>query len=305
MGKVGEKTAAGVVWPVKQRELVKFVVDSRPWNDFVFRDDDIVITTWSKSGTTWMQQIVGQLVLGGVADTYCSDHSPWIEFRLREGEPERAAAQTHRRFLKSHLPIDALVYSPKAKYIYVGRDARDTYWSWHNHYQNFTEERLGYISSLYPDEPAIGYPNPDIRLAFLEWLDNDAYPNWPFWSHSQHWFDARSLPNLKLVHFAALKADLAGQVAEIADFLEIEIDPDNLPAILHHCSFDYMRALAVKKQDMHFIFKGGGGTFINKGTNGRWREVLTPDDLDKFGRTVAANLTPECARWLETGDLPH
>jgi hypothetical protein len=53
---------------------------------------------------------------------------------------EGIAAQKHRRFLKTHLPIDALVFSPKAKYLYVVRDGRDVAWSMHNHHLGFTEQ---------------------------------------------------------------------------------------------------------------------------------------------------------------------
>ena len=291
-------------WPVKERELVKFVIDSRQWNDFEFRDDDIVIATWAKSGTTWMQQIVGQLIFGGEADFYGVERSPWPDFRLVPDMLERAVAQTHRRYLKTHLPIESLVYSPKAKYLYVGRDGRDCYWSWHNHHLNFTQATLDQINSFYPGEPTIGYPNPDIRLAFHEWLDRDAYPNWPFWSHVQGWFDARHLPNLKLVHFADLKADLRGEIEKIADFLEIEVEPKSWPAILEHCSFEYMKALAAKNERHKRVFKGGGAAFINRGTNGRWRDVLTAEDNAKYQAEVARNLTPEAASWLETGRLP-
>ena len=52
------------------------------------------------------------------------------------------------------------------------------------------------------------------------------------------------------------------------------------------------------------IFVGGGKTFIHKGTNGRWRDTLTPADLEKYERLVKENLTPDCARWLATGELP-
>ena len=51
--------------PVKTRELHNHHFDSTIWNDFAFRDDDIVIATYAKSGTTWTQQIVGQLIFGG------------------------------------------------------------------------------------------------------------------------------------------------------------------------------------------------------------------------------------------------
>ena len=293
-----------VDWPVKQRELVMFVADSRKWNGFEFRDDDIVISTWSKSGTTWMQQIVSQLIFEGEPDLYGVDRSAWPDFRLTPDALEQAAAQTHRRYLKTHLPIDALVYSPRAKYIYVGRDGRDAYWSWHNHHGGYTQKALDIINGFYPDDPPIGYPNPDIRLAFHEWLDRDAYPNWPFWSHVQGWFDARHLPNLMLVHFADLKADLRGQIEKIAEFLDIDVKEANWPPILEHCSLEYTRMVADRQQRMHDIFKGGGKTFINKGTNGRWRDVLTPDDIVRYEAEAARHLTPECAEWLATGRLP-
>jgi aryl sulfotransferase len=300
----GEETQGSIAWPVKRRELVKFVVDSRKWNNFQMRDGDIVICTWSKAGTNWLQQVVGQLVFGGAEGIFGSDVSPWIDFRLAPDEPGRAAAMTHRRVLKTHLPIDTNVYSPKAKYIYIGRDGRDTYWSWHNHHANFTPEVLAEISALYPDEPPIGHPNPDIRLAFLDWLDRDAYPNWPFWPHIQGWFDARDLPNLKLVHFANLKADLAGQIDSIAKFLEIPIDPARRAQIIEHCTFDYMRQTAIEENKPDPALKGAAATFFHKGTNGRWRDVLTADDIARYEAEVGRHLTPEAAVWLETGRLP-
>ena len=78
LGEVGTELA------VKRREFMKRVIDSRGWNDFAMRDDDIVISTWAKSGTTWTQQIVGQLIFGGAPGLYYTpQHSPWPDFRLR------------------------------------------------------------------------------------------------------------------------------------------------------------------------------------------------------------------------------
>ena len=51
--------------PRKRRELHNHHFDSTVWNDFKFRDDDIVIATYAKSGTTWTQQIVSQLIFAG------------------------------------------------------------------------------------------------------------------------------------------------------------------------------------------------------------------------------------------------
>jgi aryl sulfotransferase len=123
---------------VKTRELHTQLYDSTGWNDFAFRADDIVISTWAKSGTTWTQQIVSQLLFEGAEELEVAEMSPWLDLRVPPNEVKLAAleAQTHRRFIKTHLPVDALVYSPKAKYLYIGRDGRDVIWSMHNHWLN-------------------------------------------------------------------------------------------------------------------------------------------------------------------------
>ena len=106
-------------WPEKEGELYHNHFDSTLWNNFPFRDDDIIISTYAKSGTTWVQQILAQLIFNGATDLNVAEMSPWVDFRLppKDVKFEAIEAQTHRRFLKTHLPVDALVYSPKAKFI--------------------------------------------------------------------------------------------------------------------------------------------------------------------------------------------
>ena len=125
-------------WPQKTRELHNHHFDSTIWNDFHFRDDDIVIATYAKSGTTWVQQIVAQLIFGGDPELPVAEMSPWLDLRVppKEIKLPLVEAQTHRRFIKTHLPVDALVFSPKAKYLYIGRDGRDVVWSMYNHHAN-------------------------------------------------------------------------------------------------------------------------------------------------------------------------
>ena len=122
--------------PTKQRELHSHHFNSTMWNGFAFRDDDVVISTYAKSGTTWTQQIVGQLIFDGQPDVPVSELSPWVDLRVppREVKLPAIEAQTNRRFVKTHLPVDALVFSPSAKYIYIGRDGRDVVWSLFHHH---------------------------------------------------------------------------------------------------------------------------------------------------------------------------
>jgi aryl sulfotransferase len=105
-----------------------------------------------------------------------------------------------------------------------------------------------------------------------------------------------------LVHFNDLKTDPASEIRRIAAFLEIEIDEAQLPAILEHCSFDYMRQELAKLEEMHQFFTGGGETFVYKGTNGRWKEVLSAQEIGMADQAAARHLTRDCAHWLKTGE---
>jgi aryl sulfotransferase len=87
-----------------------------------------------RAGTTWMQQIIGQLIFNGQEDVPVSNISLWLDLRVPPKEIKYMIfdGQTHRRFIKTHLPVDALGINPKLKYIYVARDGRDVLWSCFN-----------------------------------------------------------------------------------------------------------------------------------------------------------------------------
>ena len=72
--------------------------------------------------------------------------------------------------------------------------------------------------------------------------------------------------------------------------------------MVEHCGIDYMRTAAANSPMLDHIFSGGSSTFFNKGTNGRWRDALSAADIEKYERTASAHLTPECARWVATGE---
>lgn len=293
--------------PQKTREIQNVICDSRRWNGFKFRADDIIIATYAKTGTTWTQQIVAQLIFGGV-DADLFETSPWVDMRMVPLDQMMAGleAQKHRRFLKTHLPLDALVFSPQAKYIYIARDGRDTLWSLYNHHAGFTEEAYKMMNDV-PDRvgPALEPPTADIVQYFHEWLDGGGLPmGASFWGHVQGWWDARRLPNILLVHFNDLKADMPGQIRRIARFLNIPIDEDRWPVIIEHCTFDYMRnTTAAHSPLLDQVFQAGGKTFFNKGTNGRWKDVLSAAAVEKYERIAKASLTPDCAHWVATGEM--
>jgi len=296
-----------VAWPEKTKEMHNQHIDSTFWNDFKFRDDDIIISTYAKSGTTWMQQIVSQMLFNGETDLDTQGMSPWIDFRVPPKEIKLAAveAQNHRRFVKTHLPVEALVYSPKAKYIYIGRDGRDVLWSLYNHHLNGNEAMYDALNKT-PGlvGPPLEPPTDDIREYWHTWLAKDGFPYWSFWENVRSWWAIRELPNIIFVHFETLKRHMPEEMRRIAAFLDIHIDESKWDTIVEHCTFDWMKNNGEKIVPLGgAVWKGGVKTFINKGTNGRWKEVLTPSESAEYEAKALAELGPECAHWLSTGEM--
>lgn len=302
--------------PARTRSYHNHHLDSSMWDDVQPRPDDIIIDTAYKSGTTWTQQIVAMLLFQGEDPPEpLSVISPWVDMRLppREEKIPAIEAQTHRRFLKSHLPLDGLRFFPECKYIYVGRDGRDVFMSLFNHYRS--GNALWY--ELVNESPGrVGPPIPrcpeDPRAMWRDWLskgwfawEQDGFPFWSLFRHVQSWWRYRHLPSILMLHYENLKRDLPGEMRRIAGFLDIEIDEARFPTMVEKCSFSYMKTNAGRMlPQMEERLDGGASSFIHKGTGGRWRDVLTEDDLARYDAVVAERLTPDCAHWLATGELP-
>ena len=291
------------------------VFDSAQWDGFAMRADDIVIATYSKCGTTWTQRIVGMLVFGSAEPFAVQDSSPWPDFRVPPPGAMAALAETqkHRRFLKSHLPFDALPRYEGVKYIHVARDGRDAAMSMFNHKSNYTPEVVARFTEIsandpkFADTPFAWVPS-DPAQHFHDWLDgwenamgDDGADDWTM---ERSCWEARHDPDVLLVHFNDLKADREAEMRRIADFLEIETDPDVWPQIVAAAGFEAMKGKAAELMpSAEGIWKGGGGTFLHKGTNGRWRDVYRSEDMEAYDRRVAEEFSPALAAWCEGGRL--
>ncbi len=298
-------TTGPIKWPVKTREINDAYFESARWNGFAFRDGDVVIATYPKVGTNWMQQIVLQLIHGPRGGLEGGPPVPWLDMRITPfaSIQEALAAQTHRRCIRTHLPLDALVFSPEAKYLVVGRDVRDFVWSAHNHHGAYDEAFLAQLNGP-PGRPGaiVTKLDRDVRDYYLHFLEHDELPGFgfePFWPHVRGWWGARRLPNVLMVHYANLKADLAGEVGRIAAFLEIDLDEASLPGIVERCGIDYMRETARAGP----IGPTADKMFF-KGQTGRWRDALSADEAARCDEIAARELPPACAHWLATGALP-
>ena len=104
------------------------------------------------------------------------------------------------------------------------------------------------------------------NTGWFDW-ESEGYPHWANLRHVQTWWNYKHLPNILLVHFNDLLADLEREIARIASYLEIECAPAKLKAIAEMVKFKSMKRDAEKLEpNAHLRFKGGAQTFINKGT---------------------------------------
>ena len=299
--------------PQNVRVYENHSLNSPAWDGFKPRADDVIITTALKAGTTWMQTIVGNLIFQDQKmPGPLWQLTPWLDSRAGSVEEklDLVKRQAHRRFLKSHLPLDALPYFPQVKYIYVGRDGRDVFMSLWNHYRHLQPD----IIEWYNDFPArANDPFPpcpdDIHEFFRMWIskswfpwEDDGFPFWSLFHHLQTWWGYRHLPNILFVHFNDLLNDLNEQMRLIANYLNIEINEAIWPALVDKATFKTMKANA---KDVvpggGDLLIGGAQRFINKGTNGRWKSVLTKEELEMYEETATTQLSSDSKQWLEFG----
>ena len=288
------------------------LLDSTRWSQFVPRDDDIVISTSLKSGTTWVQAIVAYLVLGTESIPDINQVSPWLDLHGgdRTAVLDQLDKQRHRRFIKSHLPLDGLPFYERARYIVVARDARDVFMSLWNHHTSYSPAFVADVNSR-PGRvgPPLPGPEQEIHDFWRNWItrgwfawESEGFPYWGNLHHTKTWWLYRMRENILFVHFNDLLQDLPGAIRRIARFLEIPYADQTIADVVKRVTFATIKENAGRLLTAaDHVWTGGGQTFFFKGTNGRWKEVLSAEEVALYTEATTKLLPPACARWLEHG----
>ncbi|MEE4289626.1 MAG: sulfotransferase domain-containing protein [Erythrobacter sp.] len=290
--------------------------DSRIWDSFELRAGDIIVCTPPKTGTTWTQRIVGMLLAQSAGPRQIMEEQPWLDARFIPTEEVVAAlsAAEGRRGLKTHSPLTALPLHDDVLYINVARDPRDAVMSFHNHSLSFTDEFLAGMDQIGLDDPLIGAPFPraleDPQEFFRRWLRDPEYAPLDdftideFCEIENSFWEARERRNVLLVHYNDLKADRADEMRRIAQFCGIETPEPLFADMVEAAGFSSMKRDGAQLLGLaEAAFKGGADSFLHKGTNERWRGVLTDPDLADYREAMAARVPVDLARWLEHGRI--
>lgn len=280
--------------------------DSGRWLDFPRRSGDIIISTRSKSGTTWVQMICALLIFQTVdLPRPLWELSPWLDWLgMPTGELfEQLSAQTHRRFIKTHTPLDGLPFDERVTYIVVGRHPLDLAVSLYHQGDNLDRDVIARVTGQQPrdDEPSARAP---LREWLLDWIDSHASPHEQLdglagvMSHLSDAWSRREQHNVVLVHYHDLTIDLAGQMRRLADRLEIIVSDATWPALVQAATFKEMRARANQTAPDPVGVLKDKTAFFRRGSSGAAREVLSPNELGRYYSRVADMAPPELLAWL-------
>ena len=297
------------------------MTDSARWEGFEFRPDDIVISTPPKCGTTWMQMMCALLIFGGPdLGAPLTELSPWMDILTERQDAVWTTLenQRHRRFIKSHTPLDGIPWSDDVTYITVGRDPRDVAVSWANHFDNMDLERTfaARVAAVGADDLAelmAAGPPPDREASpverFWRWMEDDSAEAAALTGlrgtlhHLDTFWQARDRPNVVLFHYADMTVDLEPEMRRLSAVLGIPVSEEQWPELVGAAHFDSMRGRAdhLAPQVKVDGFWKDASRFFNRGGIGQWRDVVQPWDEDRYRRRVSALVAPDLDRWVHQG----
>ncbi len=259
--------------------------------------------------------------------------SPWLDWLVNPLDEVLASleAQTHRRFIKTHTPLDGLPIRDDVSYITMARHPLDMALSLHHQSLNIDRQRVRQLTQAatagpaepqaeatatttpttqadQPDEPATEPSNDAETGDPAHWLRT-----WIAWRgeparrldslpgvlhHLSLAWAIRDRPNMILVHFDDLLADLPREMARLAEGLGIDIAEPDLRELSEAASFASMKASsAMLVPDGLGVLKSSSA-FFRAGRSGTAAEILDPVDLEAYHRRAAELAGPDLLAWL-------
>ncbi|KAL0438497.1 UNVERIFIED_CONTAM: Cytosolic sulfotransferase 15 [Sesamum latifolium] len=240
--------------------------------NFKAKDTDVIISTMSKSGTTWLKALAFSIAN---RSRFTIDQSPlpFLEYDLywEQENPDLGNIPCPRIFA-THIPFDFLpdsIHESGCKIIYIGRNPLDQFVS-QRHF--LLENKIGKEA----DHPL------GVDEAF-DMFCRGIHSWGPFWEHMHGYWNAH-LENPRKVLFLKyedLKEDITSQVKKIAEFMgfpfTLEEEKQGLiDQISVLCSFDSRRNLAANKTGNSINGLAKNSSFFRKGKVGDWTNYSTP-----------------------------
>src|SRR5262245_23954231 len=221
--------------------------------------------------------------------------SPWVDMCNRPIAEVRAALarQTHRRFIKTHTPLDGLPLRSDVTYVVTGRDPRDAAVSFEHHARNMDYDHFLVLRAAAVGLDDLGEfaparsPLADPVEQFRRFVRDGALAGPATLAGILHHLDTawcrRREDNVVLCHYADFTRDLVGELQRLAAGLRIDLTAERAAELAPKASLGRMRERADEIapaaslgnwKDPRAFFRSGG--------SGEWRDRITPGDAEEY-----------------------
>lgn len=302
-----------------------WISDNLRWDALELREGDIIISAPSKCGVTLTQRLISLLVFDGPElPGPLSAVSPWLDRTARPIEEVVATldAQRHRRFIKTHTPLDGLVFDDRVTYIGVGRDPRDAAMSEMFQWDNMNDTNLNRRLHGGPlDDPS------PVR-AFQAWMEGPVMPpegpGMPpaglrpasapppparhmgslanILHHFHTVWSRRQLPNVAMFHYTDYRADLVAEIVRLAAVLGVGVTLDRAEELAKHATLDAMRARAddLAPDSGEGVWRSNE-RFFRTGGSGEWREFFDERVYRRYYDRINQLAPADLLAWAHEG----
>ncbi|KAM9305385.1 uncharacterized protein PAF06_013933 [Gastrophryne carolinensis] len=247
--------------PVHGVPLMKPIVDDwKRVEKFQARPDDILISTYPKAGTTWIQEIVdcimndGKLEKTSRAPTHV--RSPFMELSLPSPFPcgiDDLEKTPSPRLVKTHLPYELVpksLWEQKCKTIYVARNAKDNL-----------------VSYFFFSKMCTILPDPGTLDQYLESFLKGDVPWGSWFDHVIGWWNARDKQVILYLFYEDMKENPKQEIQKVIKFLEKNLSDEVVENICQHTSFKAMKENPMANQTSFPVFDHKVSPFMRKGTS--------------------------------------
>ncbi|KAL4224309.1 Sulfotransferase [Mactra antiquata] len=243
--------------------------------DFQFRDDDVMLCTFAKTGTHWMYELISMAQYKSADRIKPSKVQTMLEAQTAEDidkVPSPRVVNAH--YCYRYLPVKGL-REKQIKTVLCVRNPKDTAVSYYNHmcgikfyeYNGKWEDWL----PVYLDGK----------------LEYGKYTSWlKEWDVAIR--DGIGFP-LHVIYYEDLKANCAAEFKKLLKFLDIELSDELQTQIIENCGFDQMAPTKYPPPIKQLFFKDEFNIF-RKGETGDWQNWFTVAQNEMFDQKWSSEM---------------
>lgn len=257
---------------------------------------DVVLVTFPKCGTHWLQQIVQLITNKG------ESANDWSEFWTRAPVLEMGWAKTLEkvappRVMQTHIPLHRLHFNPDTKYVYLVRNPKDCLVSFYHHTRML---------------PEYEFQDGNFEDFFDLFLKGET-DHGDYFDHVLSWYKHKNDPNVFLCTYEDLKKHTRDVVLKLAYFLDeqhgkmLEENEDIFQQVLDRSSVQFMKeAFDLWNQKLELAFakdpnvipegmkkfllddsgKFAASNLVRKGEIGNWKTLFTSEHTERLQKRI-------------------